>query len=121
MQAWMTAAAWQVYLTHLVNILDIKDEDGKRVILIADNAPSHFKGDPPPPGIIFLPLPKNMTGVIQPNDQGIIAAYKRRIRKLYVICVLCVRPPISFHLLPSTFLLQAHGCGLGPLEVLWRE
>ncbi|KAG0440034.1 Tigger transposable element-derived protein 1 [Dictyocoela muelleri] len=70
-KAWMTTLVFKQYL---VKLNEKMKTEGRKILLILDNAPSH-------PSMVlsnieFLFLPKNTTSIIQPLDMGIIKAFK---------------------------------------------
>ena len=60
---------------------------GRKILYICDNASSHQVREYS--NIKFLMLPPNATSILQPLDQGIIMATKRRYKKpeRYLVCV----------------------------------
>ncbi|KAK3889625.1 hypothetical protein Pcinc_006390 [Petrolisthes cinctipes] len=93
--AWFMAAIFtDWFFSHFITavrkyqeeVLKIKPEDVK-AILILDNAPAHPTADGK---IRVMYLPPNTTSMIQPMDQGIISACKRRYTKRYLDEVLVV-------------------------------
>ena len=76
-------------------VLKLKPEDIKAVLLL-DNAPAHPAAEQLVSlcgRIKVLYLPPNTTSVVQPMDQGVISALKRRYIKKYLDEVLAVTPP----------------------------
>ncbi len=73
----MTAQLFEEVLTD-VNRKMVKE--GRNIVLLIDNAPSHPK-DLHFSNIKLIFLPANTTSVLQPLDQGIIMAIKRHYRK----------------------------------------
>ena len=103
-KAWFTCVIFlEWFHSHFVpavikyqtQVLRIKPEDVKAILLL-DNAPAH----PDAQSLVskcgrirVLYLPPNTTSVIQPMDQGVISALKRRYIKKYLDEVLAVTPP----------------------------
>ena len=60
-----------------------------RAVLLLDNAPSHpAEEDLIKEDIRAIFLPPNVTSLIQPMDQGVIEALKRRYRRKYISSIL---------------------------------
>lgn len=79
-KAWMTASVFQGYLSNL----DSKMRREKRkVLLLVDNAPSHIYDPKTLTNVRVEFLPPNMTSRIQPNDGGIIKAFKAHYKRLF--------------------------------------
>lgn len=55
-----------------------------KILMILDNASSHCIDEELLTHVKILKLPPNTTCVLQPMDAGIIAAFKRRYRKLHM-------------------------------------
>ena len=73
----MTGILFQEWL----HILDKRMTSKKRrILLILDNAPSHVMKDVHLKSVEICFLPPNATSRLQPMDQGIIAAFKKRFR-----------------------------------------
>jgi hypothetical protein len=77
-KAWMTTPLFIEFLRCLDAKMGCK---GRKILLFIDHCPAH------PPGIIKLRnvevvyFPANSTSQLQPLDQGVIAALKRKYRK----------------------------------------
>lgn len=89
-KAWMTAALFiqiftNIWVPHIKKSLK-KRGLPQRAVVLFDNATSHEKIEID--GIKALFLPKNTTSLIQPMDQGPIAALKRRYMSSFMQCVL---------------------------------
>lgn len=100
-KAWMTGAIFQRCVTYQINVLTGSDwivcsflndfdadmrRQGRKVLLLLDNAPSHIfnKDSVTNTEVVFLePL---MTSHIQPMDAGVIKAFKAHYRCLYIHC-----------------------------------
>lgn len=75
-----------------MDVLKIPADDVKALLLV-DNAPSHPQSQKlcsPDGKIKCMALPPNTTSLIQPMDQGIILACKRKYKKLYLDEVMVV-------------------------------
>ena len=70
-KAWMIGIFFQLYLQHLNNHVN-----GRKILLLVDNATSHIWDKEKFPNIEVLCLPPNTTSKLQPMDAGIIAAIK---------------------------------------------
>jgi len=90
-KAWMLSGIWYEYLRKLNDKMRIQ---GRKIILITDNCPSHPRPDSPPDNyegpipptlthLKLLYLPPNSTSKLQPLDQGIIASFKAAYRRQY--------------------------------------
>jgi hypothetical protein len=75
-KAWMTGGFFKVYLQHLSKYIN-----GRKILLLIDNAPSHIFDKTEFPNIEILCLPPNTTSKLQPMDAGIIASFKCHYRK----------------------------------------
>jgi hypothetical protein len=64
-KAWMTGVIFKDYLAKLDLYFD---SIGKKILLIIDNAPSHFECELVNIELLFLP--PNCTSICQPLDQG---------------------------------------------------
>lgn len=73
-KGWMTAATYQAWIRALD---DRMESEGRHILLLVDNAPSHILGDTALGNVTVVKLPPNTTSLLQPMDQGIIAALKR--------------------------------------------
>uniref|UniRef100_K7FCS9 HTH CENPB-type domain-containing protein n=1 Tax=Pelodiscus sinensis TaxID=13735 RepID=K7FCS9_PELSI len=77
-KAWVTASIFIVYFCNCLTA-ELKENLAFKILLVLDNAPGH------PPCLIDLSeniLPPNMTSLIQPLDQGVIAAFKHTFARL---------------------------------------
>lgn len=76
-KAWMTGILFQEWLLtldkHMAKL-------NRKILMVLDNAPSHVVKDLQLKSIEICFLPPNATSTIQPMDQGIIAAFKKRFR-----------------------------------------
>ena len=75
--AWMTASIFQEWIMQFDTTLR---NEGRRIILLVDNATSH-KIPPAVTNIHIHYLPPNMTACIQPLDAGIIKSFKSHYRR----------------------------------------
>lgn len=77
-KAWMTGALF----TEVMKRFDMEFSAGDCAMII-DNAGSHTTDETQSHlhNIKLIPLPPNTTALMQPNDQGIIAAFKAQYRK----------------------------------------
>uniref|UniRef100_H3GM37 DDE-1 domain-containing protein n=1 Tax=Phytophthora ramorum TaxID=164328 RepID=H3GM37_PHYRM len=90
-KGWMTTPVfneWLVELNKKVNAVD------KKILLLYDNAPVHKETEEALSYVEIARLPKNITAILQPMDQGVIAWIKARILNdrsgaalLRVLCV----------------------------------
>lgn len=82
-KAWMTTDLYKEYVLRLNKRMSVQQ---RNVLLFVDNAPSHPKMTLSHVKIIFLPA--KTTSVLQPLDQGIIAAvkhsYRRRLLQTFI-------------------------------------
>lgn len=76
MRAWMTSVLYEQYLRKFDREMSA---EGRNVLLFVDNAPSHPHVKLNNVKVVFLP--PRTTSVLQPLDQGIIAAMKSSYRK----------------------------------------
>lgn len=85
-KAWMTRDIWKKMLTAWNAELE---RCGKKVVLLADNAPTH---DPSLKlsNVTIIFLPKNATSRVQPLDAGIIKNFKVMYRRLLLQHVLAL-------------------------------
>ncbi|KAF0739894.1 hypothetical protein AaE_008777 [Aphanomyces astaci] len=78
-KAWMTS---EVFETYLKTMNDRMVAEGRKILLLVDNAPCH---DPTAAddlsNVDLRMLPKNTTAYLQPQDAGIIASFKASIKK----------------------------------------
>ncbi|RPA93345.1 CENP-B protein, partial [Choiromyces venosus 120613-1] len=90
-KAWMLSELWYEYLQNLNDKMQIQ---GRKIILITDNCPSHPHPNSPPDNyegpilpilthLNLLYLPPNSTSKLQPLDQGIIASFKAAYHHQY--------------------------------------
>ncbi|KAF8685561.1 CENP-B ARS binding protein-like protein [Rhizoctonia solani] len=84
-KAWMTAKLWQAYLERLNAQME---SQGRRILLLCDNASSHKHDPARTPNIEVYYLPPNLTSWIQPMDAGIIRNFKSNYRRLHTKFVL---------------------------------
>lgn len=73
-KGWMNAATYQTWLRALDDRMMTED---RKVLLLVDNAFSHILGDTTLTNVTVNKLPPNTTSLLQPMDQGVIAALKR--------------------------------------------
>ena len=76
--AWMTAELWKGWLLGLDEKMRAKK---RNILLICDNCVAHSK-DFELTNINLVLLPTNMTSLIQPMNQGIVANFKKQYRSL---------------------------------------
>ena len=85
--AWMTS---EIFSRWLHNQDRRFQRLGKKIALVLDNASSHpHTLQTHCKAIKLIFLPPNTTSVVQPMDQGIIADFKKKFRKVYVQKYLC--------------------------------
>ncbi|KAF0697546.1 Aste57867_11773 [Aphanomyces stellatus] len=78
-KAWMTSCIFKTYLSDLNERMVA---DGRKVLLLVDNAPCHDSSAGADLSNIELRmLPKNTTAYLQPQDAGIIASFKANVKK----------------------------------------
>lgn len=77
-KAWMTSAIFNEWLAGVNKQMRW---EGRRILIIVDNAPSHIMTKNLP-NVEVKFLPPNLTSAIQPLDQGIIQSVKLYYRKL---------------------------------------
>ena len=84
--AWMTG---EIHHQIMLKLNRDMQRAGRKILYICDNASSHQVREYS--NIKFLMLPPNATSILQPLDQGIIMATKRRYKKQlaerYLVCV----------------------------------
>ena len=68
----------------LANICIELLDQGRKVLLLIDNAPSHIVNDLQLTNIKVQSLQPNATSKVQPTDAGIIAAFKKRYRRYHL-------------------------------------
>ncbi|KAI9317889.1 hypothetical protein BX666DRAFT_2026298 [Dichotomocladium elegans] len=83
-QAWMTRAIFRKILTKLDIMLGRK-HNGKKILLLMDNATSHVKLDVEFKHIVLCMLPPNTTSHFQPLDAGIINCVKVKYQSQLMI------------------------------------
>ena len=100
-KAWFNSWIFEHYFKHHLvpeirsyqeHGLNIPEDDVKALVLL-DNAPAHPSSDVLQSAdgkIKAMFLPKNTTSLIQPMDQGVICAFKRRYQRKYLNEVLVV-------------------------------
>lgn len=76
-KAWMTAILFQEWI---LNFEKTMSQQGRKVLLLLDNAPTHIVTNLTLNHVVVMFLPPNTTSRIQPMDAGIIAAVKKRYR-----------------------------------------
>ena len=94
---WITNDYFQKHLigeirNHQENVLKIHPNEVKALVLL-DNAPGHPSADTlcsSDGRIKTMFLPPNTTSLIQPMDQGVISAFKRRYQRKYLEEVLAI-------------------------------
>jgi len=77
--SWMTGNVFQTWLSNFD-----RQMQGRRVLLLVDNARCHVARDVLLHNITVHFLPPNTTSKLQPLDSGTIAAFKRRYRNLHM-------------------------------------
>ncbi|KIO27065.1 hypothetical protein M407DRAFT_73789, partial [Tulasnella calospora MUT 4182] len=77
-KAWMTGAIFQGYLSNLNAKMK---KEGRKVLLLVDNAPSHIFEPASLTHVRVEFLDPNMTSRIQPQDAGVIRAFKAHYRR----------------------------------------
>ena len=84
--AWMTG---EIHHQIMLKLNQDMQRGGRKILYICDNASSYQVQEYS--NIKFLMLPPNATSILQPLDQGIIMATKRRYKKQlaerYLVCV----------------------------------
>ena len=100
-KAWFTSWIFENHFQHHLvpelrsyqeRVLKIPPKEVKALVLL-DNAPAHPSSDVLQSAdgrIKAMFLPKNTTSLIQPTDQGVISAFKRRYQRKYLAEVLVV-------------------------------
>ncbi|CUA72364.1 Tigger transposable element-derived protein 6 [Homo sapiens] [Rhizoctonia solani] len=83
--AWMKSDLWQAYLDRLNEQMA---SQGRRILLLCNNASSHKHDPARTPNIEVYHLPPNLTAWIQPMDAGIIRNFKSNYRRLHTKFVL---------------------------------
>ncbi|UYV79359.1 hypothetical protein LAZ67_17002284 [Cordylochernes scorpioides] len=78
-KAWMTSSIFQEWLLQFNKQLV---SEGRRILLLLDNATSHCVPNDCLSNIKIHFLPPNMTASLQPLDSGIIKSFKAQYRKL---------------------------------------
>ncbi|UYV77755.1 hypothetical protein LAZ67_15002168 [Cordylochernes scorpioides] len=78
-KAWMTSSIFQEWLLEFNKQLV---SEGRRILLLLDNATSHCVPNDGLSNIKIHFLPPNMTASLQPLDSGIIKSFKAQYRKL---------------------------------------
>ncbi|UYV76740.1 hypothetical protein LAZ67_14001924 [Cordylochernes scorpioides] len=78
-KAWMTSSIFQEWLLQFNKQLV---SEGRRILLLLDNATSHCVPNDGLSNIKIHFLPPNMTASLQPLDSGIIKSFKAQYRKL---------------------------------------
>ncbi|UYV78592.1 hypothetical protein LAZ67_16002085 [Cordylochernes scorpioides] len=78
-KAWMTSSIFQEWLLQFSKQLV---SEGRRILLLLDNATSHCVPNDGLSNIKIHFLPPNMTASLQPLDSGIIKSFKAQYRKL---------------------------------------
>lgn len=79
-KAWMTGSIFQGFLKNLNTRMRA---EGRKVLLLVDNAPSHIFDAGTLTNVRVEFLPPNMTSRIQPMDGGIIRAFKAHYKRLF--------------------------------------
>ena len=121
-RAWMLSGLWYEYLGALDKEMK---KQGRRILLITDNCPSHpllteppqnYPEDAPPPPVLscvtLCYLPKNTTPFLQPLDGGIIRMFKAGYRRRFATCLVeqfdCTgEAPLDIDILQSIRLISA--------------
>ncbi|UYV79285.1 hypothetical protein LAZ67_17001909 [Cordylochernes scorpioides] len=80
-KAWMTSSIFQEWLLQFNKQLV---SEGRRILLLLDNATSHCVPNDGLSNIKIHFLPPNMTASLQPLDIGIIKSFKAQYRKLHL-------------------------------------
>jgi hypothetical protein len=78
-KAWMTSLVFRDWILHFDKE---KRQQNRQVLLLMDNASSHFVSELNLTNTTVEFLPPNTTSILQPIDAGICAAFKRRYRKM---------------------------------------
>ncbi|CUA76151.1 Tigger transposable element-derived protein 6 [Homo sapiens] [Rhizoctonia solani] len=79
-KAWMNKLVWKAYLGYLDEMMR---REGRRILLLCDNASSHKHDAADYPNLHVEFLSPNLTAWLQPMDAGIIAAFKSRYRRRF--------------------------------------
>ncbi|KAG8739663.1 hypothetical protein FRC10_005290 [Ceratobasidium sp. 414] len=79
--AWMNADIWQRWLANLNARMAV---EGRKVLLLCDNAPSHIHDQDQYPNVRVEYFAPNLTAWIQPNDAGIIQSFKAKYKNAYI-------------------------------------
>ncbi|KAH9051911.1 hypothetical protein Ae201684P_017391 [Aphanomyces euteiches] len=78
-KGWMNAEIFNTYLKSLNKMIG---EQGRKVLMLIDNAPPHRVFDTTDLSHVNVKmLPKNTTAYLQPQDAGIIASFKSKIKQ----------------------------------------
>lgn len=77
-KGWMTSRLFEQWLSEFDSQMRVEK---RRVLLLVDNVSSH-KASADLTNVTLQMLPPNTTSFLQPQDAGIIAAFKARIRKM---------------------------------------
>ncbi|KAF0696620.1 Aste57867_12645 [Aphanomyces stellatus] len=78
-KGWMTGAIFSAYLSSLNKRMI---DEGRKVLLLVDNAPSHTVDDEVRlENVKVQMLPKNTTAHLQPQDAGVIASFKAKLKQ----------------------------------------
>lgn len=78
-KGWMTGLLFQEWLRGVDRKMRLQQ---RRILLLLDNAPSHAIKNVDLTNVEVFFFPPNATSRLQPMDQGIIAAFKKRFRSL---------------------------------------
>ncbi|ETV94310.1 hypothetical protein H310_11960 [Aphanomyces invadans] len=79
MKAWMNSSLFTSYLRNLDDRMATK---GRNIFMLIDNAPSHkVDEDVHLSNVKVKMLPKNTTAHLQPQDAGIIASFKAKLKQ----------------------------------------
>ena len=113
-RAWMLSGLWYDYLVGLEKEMR---KQGRHILLITDNCPSHlppteppqnYPADAPAPLVLsHVYLPKNTTHFLQPLDAGIIRMFKAGYRRRFATCLVNYfdrtgEAPLDIDILQST-------------------
>ena len=99
-RSWMTSEVWTSWISRWDRQLV---REGRKVVLVIDNAPGHPQVPLDAIKVVFLP--PNTTASTQPMDQGVIQNLKAHYRKTYTLDHLCPalekKQPLQFTLLDA--------------------
>ncbi|QRV93706.1 DDE superfamily endonuclease [Ceratobasidium sp. AG-Ba] len=87
-QYWFNETAWmreKIWNSWLANLNDTMAQQGRKVLLLVDNAPSHIHKPELYPNVRVEFFAPNLTAWIQPNDAGIIQSFKSNYRREFIL------------------------------------